>query len=424
MTSGKFKSVLVSSIFVDRTDRQRKTVKEQDIAELAESIKRIGLINPPVITSDHKLIAGETRLEACRLLGWTAIPIQFVDDLSPMELKRIELEENVKRKALTWQEECFALRELYSLEKAENSSLTIQDLADVCGFSRRWVTDRLEVANEIQSGNEEVGKAGKLSVAVNMVGRAKSRRQASALTKLETTVDQTVPTIVKKKAESPFIFADFHLWQEKYDGPKFNLIHCDFPYGINVADAPRQNSAIKDYYKDSPDVYWGLLERLNLSMQNCVSDSAHLIFWFSMEYYSQTLSVLSEMGWRIYPFPLVWHKSDNAGVAPDPQRLPRRTYETAFFGIRGDRKLTERGTRGMSFAFPGFRKEDSHVSEKPAPVLKHFMEMICDEYSSVLDPTCGGGNALKVAKILGAGQMLGIEVDGGYYELALQNWKA
>jgi predicted methyltransferase len=46
------------------------------------------------------------------------------------------------------------------------------------------------------------------------------------------------------------------------------------------------------------------------------------------------------------------------------------------------------------------------------------MEMFVDEYSLVLDPTCGSGNAIKVADKKGASSVLGIEKDKEFYDLA------
>lgn len=429
MTSGEFSSFPISAIVIDRADRQRRTIKEDAVNDLAASIKRRGLINPPVITRDGKLVAGETRLLACSLLGWTAIPVQWSDDLDPVELKLIELEENVKRSDLTWQEECAALLELHELNLSLDPDWTQQRTADVAGYTTMHVGRMLEVARELRAGNEKVTKAEKFSVAHNAVQRNTARKRTSTLdalaeaTEALTQVPGDEPKPEPELPPVPIIHADFHEWQQGYSGPKFNLIHCDFPYGINVADAPRQNSAIKDYYEDSPDVYWSLLERLGLAMENVVADHAHLIFWFDMGYYTQTKAALEAMGWKVTPHPLIWHKLDNAGVAPDPQRLPRRTYESAFFCIRGEQLLSQAGTKSNSFGFPGKRGEDDHISEKPVPMLKHFMGMICDEYSSVLDPTAGSGNAIRVAQALGARSYLGIERELEFYERTVANWR-
>jgi ParB family chromosome partitioning protein len=53
-----------------------------DIKELAESIDRLGLINPITVkeSEDGKygLSAGQRRLEACKLLGWKTIPANVI----------------------------------------------------------------------------------------------------------------------------------------------------------------------------------------------------------------------------------------------------------------------------------------------------------------------------------------------------------
>ena len=417
MTSGSFRSVPISSITIN-PDRQRKDLGNVD--ELAESIGRIGLINPIVVDSDNVLVAGERRLTACVALGWTSMFVQYTADLSEYELQCIEFEENVKRKELTWQEECAAIEKFHQLKLFNEQDWNVEQTAEALGISAPVTWRKLAVAKELT--NERVAGADKFSVAHNLVQRSTERRKTAALEKFtavaETIIDLAAPEI----ALPPIINADFHQWQESYDGPKFNLIHCDFPYGINVADSPRQNAALADYYSDSPDIYWSLLERLDLAIHNVVADSANLIFWFSMDYYAQTLAALSAMGWRVNPFPLVWHKSDNSGIAPDPQRWPRRTYETALVCSRGDRKLTSAGAKANSFAFPGSRDSAIHISEKPKPMLQHFLSMYCDEYSSVLDPTCGSGNALAVAQSLGAANVLGIEQNEDFYAIACANW--
>jgi len=68
-----------------------------DIRGLAQSIKVVGLLHPIVVTTDGRLIAGERRLEACRSLGWTKIPVTIVDIY---DLLRGQADENSVRKDL------------------------------------------------------------------------------------------------------------------------------------------------------------------------------------------------------------------------------------------------------------------------------------------------------------------------------------
>ncbi len=425
MTSGTFRTIPIGSVIVQRGDRQRKHLTDIDL--LAESIGRIGLINPLVVTQDCVLVAGERRLTACRQLGWTAIPVQYAEELSEYELQTIELEENVKRVNLTWQEEVEALARFHRLKLSNEPEWTQADTATALGYSQQDVSKKLLVAGEMS--NETVAGADRLAAAHNIVQRNTERKRTSAIASVGAAfaapadpveeggllVEPVAPTV-------PLLNASFHDWQENYNGPKFNLIHCDFPYGINVADAPRMSSTIKDHYDDSPDIYWTLLSRLGLAMDNVVAESAHLIFWHSMKFHTDTRFELERMGWTVNPFPLIWHKSDGSGIAPDPQRGPRQTYEAAFYAHRGDRKITEAGCVANSFAYPGRREGAIHISEKPYAMLRHFFRMVCDEYSNVLDPTAGSANALKVAEDLGAASVLGLEQMPDFYETAVINW--
>jgi ParB family chromosome partitioning protein len=58
-------------------DRFRKSLG--DIRSLAASIEEVGLLHPIVVRRDGRLIAGERRLAACKELGWTHVPVTFVD---------------------------------------------------------------------------------------------------------------------------------------------------------------------------------------------------------------------------------------------------------------------------------------------------------------------------------------------------------
>lgn len=69
-----------------------------DIAGLAESIKRHGLLHPVVVRGDGALIAGHRRIEAMKLLGWSDVPVTVVE---VADLLGAERDENVARKDFT-----------------------------------------------------------------------------------------------------------------------------------------------------------------------------------------------------------------------------------------------------------------------------------------------------------------------------------
>jgi ParB/RepB/Spo0J family partition protein len=416
MTSGQFKSVPLDFIWVERETRQRRELK--NIEELAHSISTVGLINPPVIKRDGELVAGERRWTAIKSLGWTSIPVQWVDELDPAELHLLELEENVQRMQLPWEEECRAVEEYHRLQRERDPDWSMEKTGEMLGLKKASVSEKIAVAKELTSGNKMVVSADKFSTALGIVKRAQERKAATASTQ----AIAAVPGIKLPSAEEvpaakqvPLLHADFHEWAAGYTDQPFNFIHCDFPYGVDADKHHQGQAKSQGGYADGFDIYVALLDTLETSMSNVVHDSAHLMFWFSLDYYQYTLDRLTLMGWRVNPFPLIWMKDDNTGILPDPSRGPRRIYETAFFASRGDRKIVR--AKSNAFAHPG-KDKSIHMSEKPVPMLKHFMEMFVDEYSFVLDPTAGSANSLKAAQALGAGRVQGLERDEEFFNRA------
>jgi ParB/RepB/Spo0J family partition protein len=315
MTSGQFHTVEPSFIWVDRAKRQRKELT--GIEELANSIRQNGLIHPPVIKRDGELIVGERRWTAIKSLGWTAMPIQWVDDLDEDELQAIEYEENVTRADLPWQDQVMAVHNYHQHRMSHDPEWTATLTAERLGVTSANVSQKLDVAGQLIAGEKLVVEAPKFSVARNVTNRLEQRKKASAADRVaeiatsEPTPERTVP----------LLNADFHEWAAAYTGTPFNFLHCDFPYGINM-DSSDQGNSVHGKYEDSPDVYWELLDSLAGSMDNLVAPSAHMIFWFSMDYYDATKNRLRSMGWSVSDFPLIWFKSDNAGILPDTNRRP------------------------------------------------------------------------------------------------------
>jgi len=90
----------LSSIVVN----ERIRYEDEDIVDLAASIKRLGLLQPILVDQNNVLLAGFRRYTACKTLGWTEIPVHRRESLTESEYFEVELEENFRRKDFTWQE--------------------------------------------------------------------------------------------------------------------------------------------------------------------------------------------------------------------------------------------------------------------------------------------------------------------------------
>jgi ParB family chromosome partitioning protein len=407
MTSGRFSAIPVDSIIVDREGRQRRDL--DGIEELAASIAARGLIHPIIVTEDLALVAGERRLTAVRSLGWTHVNAQFAEDLSYEELRLIELEENTRRKDLPWQDLCASSRELHELYAAEDPDWQVEDTAARINISPRALYDRLAVQRAIDNGGSDILTAPAMTVAIGQVRRREDRAKANLV--------ESIVNPEKDQEEVPLVCADVEEWITTYTGPAFNFLHCDFPYGINFDKQRGQNSVNTDRYADGLQIYKNLIE--NVLPRIPLTPQAHLMFWFSPIHFEYTKLTLLAQGWAINPFPLIWVKSDNAGLLPDPQRGGRRTYETAFMAARGDRLVAQ----PVAMHWYGARGEATHASVKPREMLRHFFRMFVDSSTVMLDPTCGSGNAVRVAKDMGASHVMGIEAIEDYWRDAVRLWE-
>jgi N6-adenosine-specific RNA methylase IME4 len=85
-----------------------------DLRCLADSISEVGLLHPVVVTPEGRLIAGQRRLAACRLLGWAEVPVTVVD---LYQAARGEAHENFIRKDLLPSEIVALKRAIEPLER-------------------------------------------------------------------------------------------------------------------------------------------------------------------------------------------------------------------------------------------------------------------------------------------------------------------
>lgn len=160
-----------------RVDPGRRDVKQQNVEELAKSIKAVGLLNPITITPDHTLIAGLHRVEAAKLLGWTEIECT-VSDAVGIQAELAEIDVNFVRVGLSHRELGDLLlrrKELYEAihpetqrgkrngQTAKNGNLTFlgakpfsEDTADKLGVSKRTVERLVQTAANLTSEAKKV----------------------------------------------------------------------------------------------------------------------------------------------------------------------------------------------------------------------------------------------------------------------------
>lgn len=447
-----------------RDERQRRNLG--DLSELKQSIKTVGQINAVIVRRENDeliLVAGERRLTSCLELD-VPVKVEFWEDLTAIQAKEIELEENLKRSDLAWQDHIRACGELHRIYAGQKESWTVGETAERLSIDVKTMYMYLAVDKNLT--NPILKEAQNISHAYSLLQRASERRAAAIVDAVgegakaafqsvpvaavggageakaasgQGTSQETSPPTSQTATQSdgtgrsaattpppavqapppppppPLLNVSFIDWLKDYNGPKFNLIHCDFPFGIKFTGGYGQEEDGTKYESKEED-YWELVDALCANTDRIASYSSHLVFWFSMTFYTETVKRLRAAGWKVHDFPYIWYKSDGQGIIPGRNEYMRRVYETALIASRGQRPLVK--MIDNTYAAP--RPANSiHPSMKPEPMLRHLFSGLVDSTTDVLDPTCGSASALRAAEDVGARSILGLEINPEYFKGAL-----
>lgn len=144
----------------------RRFIHEQDLQELAASIKKHGVMQPivirPVDDEQHpyEIIAGERRWRAAQIAGLTEVPA-IVRDLTDQVAIALALIENIQRQDLNPIDQALALQRFH-----EEFGLSHQEIADTVGKARTTISNLLrllslteEVKMLMQEGQLDMGHA-------------------------------------------------------------------------------------------------------------------------------------------------------------------------------------------------------------------------------------------------------------------------
>ena len=130
---------------VPNPQQPRRQFSEQQLDELASSIRSQGVLQPILVRSSsessgmYEIIAGERRWRAAKLAGLDAVPV-IIRDLSDQEVLVVALMENLQREDLNPMEEALGLQQL-----RDEFGLSQEDMAHRLGKSRPAIANTLRL---------------------------------------------------------------------------------------------------------------------------------------------------------------------------------------------------------------------------------------------------------------------------------------
>ncbi len=142
---------------VPNPSQPRRIFNEQELRNLAQSIRVNGLIQPLVvrrIAGGYELVAGERRLRACRLVGMETVPC-LVSDCSSDDSAVMAMTENLQRQNLDMFEEAEGIRKLI-----ETWHVTQEEAAYRLGKSQSAVANKLRLLRLSDDERKKITAAG------------------------------------------------------------------------------------------------------------------------------------------------------------------------------------------------------------------------------------------------------------------------
>lgn len=427
----------LSSIQISPT-RQRRDLDDTKIQELAKSIADHGLFHAVVVrplADGFRLVSGERRLLAIQNLRFLGkelhynglpvasdvIPCVTLGELDELSAEEAELDENIRRVDLSWQERAAATARLADLRarQAEASGAptpTVATLAEeVRGSSEGFYqeTTRREVITTRYLSDPDVNAAKSLDEAWKVLKRKEETRKN---VELATLVGKTF-TAALHEAHN----AEALQWMISYTGEPFDVILTDPPYGMGADEFGDSGGMVQDghHYKDSFQ-YWQqlMLEFSRLSMQ-ITKPQAHLYIFCDFDRFHMLKGFLDFEGWDVHRTPLIWHNPSGMRL-PWVDFGPQRKWQMILYAMRGRRPVTRIYPDLMTYASD---ENVGHAAQKPVALLVDLLKRSAVPGDRVLDPFAGSGTIFPAAHELKV-KAVGVEVAEASYGLMLKRLEA
>jgi hypothetical protein len=375
---------------IDQVRTHPRNKREGDVGAIAELMRAHGLYAGLVVQrSTGYVLAGNHRLRAAHLLGWTHVPVVWLD-VDDRTARTILISDNRASDLASWDRAGLAdeLRELAALgsEVLALTGFTGDDLDDL-------ITD---LAGDGQAGDPD-------------------DEQPAADPDPEAE-PETLPGVVVELGRHRLICGDAFDAETRdllLDGVTPGAIITDPPYGMNLDTAYADTIGKRTkpgFMLTEPRSYRPVIgDDRPFDARPLVDAYGHVAeqFWFGADYYRPTLSDDPTDGsW------LVWDKRND-----ESDDVFGSGFELIWSRKRHQRRLL----RHFQIGAVGADGAREHPTQKPARLYADVMTRWTPAGAAVLDPFAGVGPALFAAEQTGRTAYL-IELDPRYCDVIRRRW--
>jgi len=411
---------------------ERFRVDYGDIEGLKRSIEKFGLAFEPILLDrENNLLAGGRRYRAYAELARKTIPAVYLDDVDDITAREIELEENIQRKELTWQEVMDLTVEINALKSAKYAGQLVKADHTISSSAPLLEADRERDTRSVPAWTQNntaellgvhpstVTRQLYLARAVEIMPELRDEPDAAhAIRKIDRRLEELEREFALRKLKKEgkldaenmgqVLLGDCLEILPTIPDHSVDCIIIDPPYGVLEAGGLGR---YEQHFDDDPVTAMRTLALAARELQRVAKPDAHIYVFFGIKMWEQTKGIFESCGFPIDPIPLVWVKTTGSVVDWDFRYA--NYYEPILFITNRTRRLNYKRPNVFTFdSVPNI--ERSNVAEKPLELIKELLNLSTNPGEQVLDCFAGSGVVAVAAKETGR-RFIVIEKDNNQY---------
>lgn len=373
---------------------------EERMKDLMASVEKNGLFNPILLDDQNELIAGFRRLTAHKRLGRTEIPVLRRSELTELQREEIELDENIQRQDLTWQERAAAVARIHEIRTAADPNWSQIDTAAVIGKERQQVRESIGLT-QMMKHFPQLAKAKNMFQAVNQM-----KSLAKGMLRVQDVKENPVDY---GRLEEKILLGDSVELIKGIPDESFHHIVTDPPFGIDFDSRISDGTDSITQYEDGAASYRRILG-MAPDLYRVLKPDGFCIWFLGITWYEEAKRVFREAGFTVDEIPIIWDRSDGKTFSRRGDRYFGRGYDIALHCLKGDAELTKRG-RPNIFRYPPPPSDETEQSvERPIELYAELINYLSLRGETIADFFVGSGSCAAAAAI-NKRDFFGIEQD-------------
>lgn len=375
--------------------RNARTHPEEQVEQIAASMRRFGFTIPMLVAEDGTIISGHGRLMAAQRLGLAEVPVMVAKGWSDEDRRVYCLADNRLAETSEWDPETLALewRELVALGAGDDLSMigfSYEDIEDlvpgILSESGAGLTDPDDVP---EPPVVPVSRAG------DVWALGDHRLICGDSTKAET-------------------------YEALLAGEGVDMVFTDPPYNVNYANTPKDKMRGKNRAIMNDNLGEGFYQFLLDAFTPMVQASRGGIYIAMSSSELDTLQAAFRKAGGKWSTFIIWAKNTFTLGRADHQRQ----YEPILYGWKDGGKHYWCGARdqGDVWQIAKPRANDLHPTMKPVELVERAINNSSRPGETVMDPFGGSGTTLIAAERTGRHARL-IELDPKYVDVIVRRWQ-